>query len=104
MDFQWQQILVMATLAEAIVTGIKPIYDKEKGWNLDMLWSLLASLIISVLGQIDVFEAVGITLSVPYVGFVLTGIIGARGANVVHDVIKVVSGYAGARAIDPLKK
>lgn len=98
-----EQVLTIAILVEAVVTGIKPIYDKTKGWNLDMLWSLVGGILVCVLSGVDIFKAVQIPLAVPYVGSVLTGIIASRGSNIVHDLIKLLTNFSGAFIIDPLK-
>lgn len=81
------QLLLVALLIEAIVTNIKPIYDKTKGWQIDIILTLILSIVICVLVRIDLFALVGIPMILPYVGSVLTGIIVSRGANAVHDLI-----------------
>ena len=54
--------------------------------NINMLGSLLLSMIICVLAQINIFKIVGIELIVPIIGYLLTGIIVSRGANFVNDL------------------
>ena len=61
------------------------IWDKNK-LNINMLGSLLLSMIICVLAQINIFKIVGIELIVPIIGYLLTGIIVSRGANFVNDL------------------
>ena len=67
------------------------IWDKNK-FNFNMIGSLLLSMIICVLAQINIFEIVGINLIVPIVGSLLTGIIVSRGANFVNDLFSKLKG------------
>ena len=89
MDFA--QLIVVAILVEAIWENLKMTYDKDK-LNVNMIGSLLLSMIICVLAQINIFEIVGISLIFPVVGYVLTGIICSRGANFVNDLFKKLKG------------
>lgn len=89
MDFA--QLIVVAILVEAIWENLKMIYDKNK-LNFNMIGSLLLSMIVCVLAQINIFEIVGINLIVPVIGSLMTGIIVSRGANFVNDLFKKLKG------------
>lgn len=82
---QYTQLIIIAILVEAIWENLKMIWDKNK-LNINMLGSLLLSMIICVLAQINIFTIVGIELIVPTIGYLLTGIIVSRGANFVNDL------------------
>lgn len=82
---QYTQLIIIAILVEAIWENLKMIWDKNK-LNINMLGSLLLSMIICVLAQINIFKIVGIELIVPIIGYLLTGIIVSRGANFVNDL------------------
>lgn len=83
MDFA--QLVLIAILVEAVWENLKMIYDKNK-FNINMIGSLILSIIICVLAQIDIFAIVGVNLFVPFIGSVFTGIIVSRGANFVNDL------------------
>lgn len=87
----YAQLIIIAILVEAIWENLKMIWDKNK-LNINMLGSLLLSMIICVLAQINIFTIVGINLIVPVVGSLLTGIIVSRGANFVNDLFKKLKG------------
>lgn len=87
----YAQLVIIAILVEAIWENIKIIYDKQK-FNINMLGSLLLSMIVCVLAEIDIFKIIGINLIVPIVGSLLTGIIVSRGANFVNDLFKKLKG------------
>ena len=81
----YAQLIIIAILVEAIWENLKMIWDKNK-LNINMLGSLLLSMIICVLAQINIFKIVGTELIVPIIGYLLTGIIVSRGANFVNDL------------------
>lgn len=87
----YAQLVIIAILVEAIWENLKMILDKNK-LNFNMIGSLLLSMIICVLAQINIFEIVGINLIVPIIGSLLTGIIVSRGANFVNDLFKKLKG------------
>ena len=81
----YAQLIIIAILIEAIWENLKMIW-KDKKVNVSILGVLILSIIVCVLTSIDIFPIVGISMIVPYVGSVLTGIIVARGANFVNDL------------------
>ena len=83
MDFA--QLVLIAILVEAIWENLKVVWA-EKKLNINMLGSLVLSIIICVLAKVDVFVIVGIELSLPIIGSVLTGIVVSGGANFVNDL------------------
>lgn len=89
MDFA--QLIIIAILVEAIWENLKMIWDKNK-LNFNMIGSLLLSMIICVLAQVNIFEIVGINLIVPIIGSLGTGVIVSRGANFVNDLFKKLKG------------
>jgi len=91
-----QQILAAAFLVEALIQTLKPVYDKEKGWNRSALFSLGAGILICLFIDVDIFRQLGFAEKIPYLGSVLTGVIVSRGSNFVHDIFKYVNGKAQA--------
>ena len=87
----YAQLIIISILVEAIWENLRMIWDKNK-LNINMLGSLLLSMIICTLAQINIFEIVGINLIVPIIGSLLTGIIVSRGANFVNDLFKKLKG------------
>lgn len=87
----YAQLIIIAILVEAIWENLKMIWNKNK-LNFNMIGSLLLSMIICVLAQINIFEIVGINLIVPIIGSLMTGIIVSRGANFVNDLFKKLKG------------
>lgn len=89
-------LALVAFLVEALIQTLKPIYDKEKGWNRDKVVSIIVGILVCVVTNVDLFAELGFVVSVPYLGSVLTGVIASRGSNFVHDIFKFVQGKAEA--------
>ena len=82
---EYAQLIIIAILIEAIWENIKMIWQNGKV-SVDMLGSLGLSVLICILTRADIFPIVGISLIIPFIGSVLTGIIVSRGANFIHDL------------------
>ena len=82
-------ILVGAVLVEAVWENLKMVWQSGK-LNVNMIGSLVVSILIAILTKIDIFGALGITINI-YIGSALTGIIISRGANFVHDLLTKVN-------------
>jgi cytosine/uracil/thiamine/allantoin permease len=88
------QLAIVAFLVESLLQTVKPLYDREKGWNKSALFALVVGVVICLLTSTDLFTKVGLTISVPYVGSVLTGVLASRGSNFLHDIFKFVQNQA----------
>lgn len=84
------QLTLVAFIIEALIHTVKPAYDPTKGWNKDALFALFVGIAVCILTNVDLFETVGLHISIPYVGAALTGILASRGSNVAHDLFKIV--------------
>ena len=62
------------------------VKDRKLDWH--VIVTALIGIGAALLFGVDVFELIGITAKVPYVGMVLTGILISRGGNYIHDVLK----------------
>lgn len=83
MDFM--QLIIVAILVEAIWENIKMVYQGGK-LSISMIGSLVISIIICVIANVDIFPVVGVSMSIPFIGSILTGIVVSRGANFVNDL------------------
>lgn len=89
-------VFIMAIIVEAVIQVIK-------GWVPETatpawLWpiaSAVLGVILCLLGQVDVIALAGITLAVPFVGQVVTGILISRGASFMHDLWNRIRNGAG---------
>lgn len=83
--------ITTAILIEAVWENLKMVWKKGK-FNANKIGALIVSIFICVLVNIDIFNNLGLTMSLPYVGSVLTGILMSRGANFVHDLFNKING------------
>ena len=84
-------VLTFAVLTEALVEYGKSIAAGFIGGEWKKATTQLAAVAVSVLlcflGGADIFGVLGVELSVPWAGILLTGILASRGANYVNDLI-----------------
>ena len=90
MDLNLSQLALVAFLVEALIQTIKPIYEKDKGWNKHSLLALAVGILVCLATGFDLFELLQVPVQVPYLGSVLTGVLASRGSNFVHDIFKFV--------------
>lgn len=96
-------VLVLSVLVEAVINALKPIWSAETRDQTNLVTfyaALVAGVLLSVLGGVDLFEPAGVPLDTfpllePWAGFVFTGVILSRGANVVADLIKSLRDFVG---------
>lgn len=78
-------IITIALLVEAIWETLKMTWQEGKV-NINTIGALIVGIAVSILAKIDIFAMQGITLSIPLIGWILTGILMSRGANFIHDL------------------
>lgn len=88
---EYAQLVIVAILIEAIWENIKMVWQNGK-FSIDKIGALVISILICILAKIDIFPIVNLSISVPVIGSILTGIIVSRGANFVHDLFNKISG------------
>ena len=78
-------IITIALLVEAIWETLKMVWQEGK-INVNTIGALIVGIAVSILAKIDIFAMQGISLSIPLIGWILTGILMSRGANFIHDL------------------
>lgn len=81
-------MLLLAASAEAIWETLQMV-KLNGGINKERVGAIITGIILSVAANIDFFELIGVPLMIPYLGLIFTGIIISRGANFIHDIIKI---------------
>ena len=81
-------LILLAFLAEAIWETLKMVWQKDK-LHPDVLGALIIGIILALSTGLNLFELVGLPIIHPYIGQVFTGILASRGANFVHDLVKI---------------
>ena len=88
---EYAQLVIVAILIEAIWENIKMVWQNGK-FSIDKIGSLVISILICILAKIDIFPIVNLSIMVPVIGSILTGIIVSRGSNFVHDLFTKLKG------------
>ena len=82
-------IITIALLVEAIWETLKLVWQEGK-ININTIGALIVGIVVSILAKIDIFAMQGISLSIPLIGWILTGILMSRGANFIHDLFNKI--------------
>ena len=89
----WAIVLLFGILVEAIVQVIKagvPDTVTPPGW----LWPVVSSVIgvaMCVAAHVDALMALGVEITVPFIGQAVTGLLVSRGSNFLHDIWKKIN-------------
>ena len=83
-------IVVLALIGEAVWETLKMTWQNGKV-SIDRIGALLVGLLLSIGTGMDLLEAAGIKMYIPFVGTVLTGILISRGANFTHDIVATIN-------------
>lgn len=82
-------VISLSVITEALITYFNRFFVLS-----NFPWQMLASIIVGVLVafayKIDITELVIAKPSVPYVGFVITGVLLSRGSNYVYDLLNAL--------------
>lgn len=86
-------VIAIALFIEALVQVIKPLYNKQaKRFSVPELISVIAGIIVAVIGKVNLLEGLIITDSIVglYIIYGLSGIALGRGPSFVHDLWKKI--------------
>ena len=86
------QILIVAFIGEAVWETCKMFYQKGKV-STDRIGAAVIGLLLAFGAKLDFLALVGIPLVIPYLGYIVTGLLISRGANVVHDIWNVIGSF-----------
>lgn len=82
-------IVTVALLVEAIWETLKLVWKDGKA-NVNTIGALVVGILTAILAKLDIFAMQGISLTIPFVSYVLTGILISRGANFIHDLFNKI--------------
>lgn len=89
-------VIAIALFIEALVQVIKPLYNKQaKRFSVPELISVIAGIIVAVIGKVNLLEGLIITESIVglYIIYGLSGIALGRGPSFVHDLWKKIKTF-----------
>jgi len=89
----WALAVLFAILVEAIVQVVKsgvPETVAIPGW----LWpavSAVIGVVLCIAARVDALSALGVEITVPFIGQAITGLLVSRGSNFLHDLWKKIN-------------
>lgn len=78
-------ILMMAVTAEALIQLLKEAVQDKK-INRWLIVGMGLGVLLAFAADLDLFEALGVSMRVPALGTILTGLFVGRGSNFVFDL------------------
>lgn len=78
-------LLIISLITEAVWETLKMTWQDGK-FSIDRIGALIVGLVVAFTANVDILQLVGINVTIPIMGIVLTGILISRGANFVHDL------------------
>lgn len=92
--------LVAALIAESVWETLKMIWQEGKV-QVDRIGAIVLGLLLAFGARLDFLALIGVPLVIPYLGYVLTGLMLSRGANFVHDLWTKISNIAQTKLPTP---
>jgi hypothetical protein len=80
------KLFVSALVGESIWETTKLIWQHGK-LNTDRIGALVVGIIVALMTRLNIFEMMGLEISLPILGEILTGVLISRGANFMHDIL-----------------
>lgn len=101
-----EKLIVLGLIGESIWETLKMTWQNGKV-SIDRVGALVVGLVLAMGTGLDLMAMVGIPMTVPYVGVILTGLLISRGANFIHDILASINNVqsnskAAPKEINPL--
>lgn len=96
MELTITNLLAIGVFLQAVVQTVKPIYDPEsKRFSLPEVISVVAGIIVAIIGQINLLEGIFTTDSTIalYILYGISGIVCGRSASFVHDLFNKMRNF-----------
>ena len=81
-----ERCLLLAVLVEAVWESVKLLWEKGR-LNTNQFGAMCIALLFSITTDIRLLEAVGITVTIPLLDRICTGLLMSRGSNFVHTLL-----------------
>ncbi len=77
--------MILAVLAEAVWESVKMLWEKGS-FNTNQFGAMCIALLFSIAADTRLLEGVGITVAIPLLDGICTGLLISRGSNFVHTL------------------
>lgn len=79
-------IVMVALIAESVWETLKMTWQEGKV-SIDRIGALVVALILCIGVKLDILALLGINVTIPFLGIILTGVLISRGSNFIHDLL-----------------
>lgn len=83
-------LIILALIGEAVWETIKMTWQEGK-FSIDRIGAMAIGLLLAFGTGLDIMAMFGVSMKIPYVGIIFTGLLISRGANFVHDILQAVN-------------
>lgn len=98
------QFATESLIVEALWETTKMFIKNGKEINIDRVGAVAFGELIAITGKMDFLASVGVSINIPIIGMILTGLLISRGANFMHDIVSSIGNvYQGSKPEDPKK-
>ena len=81
-----ERCLLLAVLVEAVWESVKLLWEKGR-FNTNQFGAMCIALLFSIATDTRLLEAVGITVTIPLLDGICTGLLMSRGSNFLHMLL-----------------
>ena len=81
-------VVVVAILIESAVETFNTLFKNNGKLSYKKIGAIILSISVCICAKLDLFSILGITMVVPYVGEIVTGLVVSRGSGVVNSLIE----------------
>ena len=81
-----ERCLLLAVLVESVWESVKLLWEKGR-FNTNQFGAMCIALLFSITTDTRLLEAVGITVTIPLLDRICTGLLMSRGSNFVHTLL-----------------
>ena len=81
-------VVVVAILIESAVETFNTLFKNNGKLSYKKIGAIILSIAVCISAKLDLFSILGITMVVPYVGEIVTGLVVSRGSGVVNSLIE----------------
>lgn len=81
-------VVVVAIIIESAVETFNTLFKANGKLSYKKIGAILLSIIVCICAKLDLLSILGVTMVVPYVGEIVTGLVVSRGSSIVNSLIE----------------
>ena len=81
-------IIIVAIIIESAIETFNTLFKRNGNLSYKKIGSITLSICVCICAKLDLLSILGITVLVPYVGEIITGLVISRGSSVVNSLIE----------------